>query len=374
MLANYLKIALRSILRNKLTSFINIAGLALALTSAMLIVYYVTDELAYDRHHPNAQRTYRVTRYFYDQDGNASLKLANVAPPIGMLIRNDFPEVEKLFRMLPVNTTVTLRQEDRENKSFREPNIFVSEPEIFDVIDIDLVEGNKEKALEKPFSIVLSEPAAQKYFGTTQVQGKTLQAFANGYEFQVTGVFKPLKPQTHFHPDFLISFSTLNDSIVYGRRALETNWGNNAFGTYLVLKEGEDPEALQAKFPDFLEKHFGTFVRNMDGGRSDFKASRVTSLQLQKITDIHLHSHLDDELEPPGNINNVYLMGIIGLFIILIATFNFINLSTAQATRRAKEVGIRKVAGALKSQLIRQYLSESIVIALAACFLAVAAS
>jgi putative ABC transport system permease protein len=374
MLANYLKIAIRSIFRNKLTSFINIAGLALALTSAMLILFYVTDELHYDRHHPNADRTYRVTRYFYDQDGNASLKLSNVAPPIGMLIRNDFPEVEKLFRMLPINTTVTLPQEGTEGKSFREPNIFVSEPEIFDVLNITMVEGNPAIALEKPYSILLSEQTALKYFGTTAIQGKTIQAFANRYEFQVTGVFKPFNVQTHFHPDFLISFSTLNDSTVYGRRQLETNWGNNSFGTYIVLKEGEHADALRAKFPDFLDKHFGAFVRNREGSNPDFKASKVTSLQLQKITDIHLRSHLDDELEPPGNIINVYLMSLIGFFIILIASFNFINLSTAQATKRAKEVGIRKVAGAYKTQLIRQYLSESVLVALIACSLAIAAS
>jgi putative ABC transport system permease protein len=371
MFLNYLKVALRSIFRNKLTSFINIAGLALALSSALLITFYVVDELSYDKHHPQADRLYRVTRYFYDQDGNASLRLANVAPPIGMLMRNDFPEIEKLFRMLPINTTVTLREDGQEDKSFREPNIFISEPEIFDMLEVNLTEGNKTTALEKPGTMVLSEAMAEKYFGSTQVQGKTLELF--GFPVQITGVYKPFKPQTHFHPDFLVSFSTLNDSTVYGRRRLETNWGNNAFGTYLVLKEGEDANALERTFPDFLDKHFGTFARANFGAPPDFVASKVTSLQLQKVSDIHLHSHLDDELEPPGNINTVYLMGTIGLFIILIAGFNFINLSTAQATKRAKEVGIRKVAGAFKTQLMNQYLSESVVISLFACALALGA-
>ncbi len=368
MLLNYFKVALRSIFRNKLTSFINISGLALALTSALLIVFYLADEVSYDKHHPSADRIYRVTRYFYDQDGNASLRLANVAPPIGMLMRNDFPEIENLFRMLPLNTTVTLREEGKEDKSFRERNIFITEPEIFTILDVTLTQGNKATALEKPGTMVLSEAMAEKYFGTTQVQGKTLELF--GFPIQVTGVFKSFKPQTHFHPDILIAFSTLNDSTIYGRRALETNWGNNAFGTYLLLKAGEDAQSLEAKFPDFLDRHFGAHVRGMNPDNTDFKASKVTSLQLQKITDIHLHSHLDDELEPPGNINNVYLMGVIGLFIILIASFNFINLSTAQATKRAKEVGIRKVAGAFKTQLIRQYLSESVLIALFGCAIA----
>ncbi len=371
MFFNYLTVALRSIFRNKLTSFINIAGLALALTCAMLITFYVVDELSYDRYHPHADRLYRVTRYFYDQDGNASLRLANVAPPIGMLLRNDFPEIETLFRMWPLNTTVTLREEGNEDKSFREPNILVSEPEIFDILQVNLKEGNKATALEKPGTMVLSEAMAEKYFGTTQVQGKTLEIF--GFPVQITGVFESFKPQTHVHPDFLIAFSTLNDSTIYGRRRLETNWGNNSFGTYILLKEGEDANALEAKFPDFLDRHYGAFVRGLNPDNSDFKASKSTSLQLQKITDIHLRSHLDDELEPPGNINNVYLMSMIGLFIMLIASFNFINLSTAQATRRAKEVGIRKVAGAFRLQLIRQYLSESVMIALFACAMAIAA-
>jgi putative ABC transport system permease protein len=368
MILNYLKVALRSIFRNKLTSIINIAGLALALTCALLITFYVVDELSYDRHHPNAERLYRVTRYFYDQDGNASLRLANVAPPIGMLMRNDFPEIENLFRMLPLNTTVTLREEGNEDKSFREPNIYISEPEIFEILDVNLLEGNQATALENPGTLVLSEEMAEKYFGTTQVQGKTLEVF--GFPVQVTGVFKSFKPQTHFHPDFLIAFSTLNDSTIYGRRRLETNWGNNSFGTYLLLREGEDAKALESKLPEFLDKHYGTFARANFGAPPDFVASKVTSLQLEKVTDIHLHSHLDDELEPPGNINTVYLMGTIGLFIILIAGFNFINLSTAQATKRSKEVGIRKVAGAFKTQLMYQYLSESVMISLFACAIA----
>ncbi len=370
MLTNYLKVALRSLYRNKLVSFINIAGLALALTSALLIALYVTDELSYDRHHPNAERVYRVTRYFYDQNGTVSLRLSNVAPPIGMLIRNDFPEVEKLFRMLPINTTVTLPEEGEEKKAFREPRLYVSEPEIFDILNVDLAEGNEETALVDPFSILLSEPMAEKYFGTKQVQCKMLQVFANRYPFKVTGVFRPFPSQSHFHPDFLLSFSTLNDTTIYGRQGLETNWGNNAFGTYIRLKEGESPESLESRFPDFLDRHFGTFARANFGAPPDFVASKGTSLQLQPITDLHLRSHLDDELEPPGNINNVYLMAIIGLFIILIASFNFINLSTAQATKRAKEVGIRKVAGAFRLHLIRQYLFESVLIALISCAIA----
>ena len=373
MITHYLKAAVRSARRNKLTASINIIGLALAITCALLISLYLTDELTYDKHHANADRLYRVTRTFYNQNGEPSLKLANVAPPIGMLLKNDFLEIEKMFRTLSYNTTITLPEEGTEKKVFREPNIFVSEPDIINLLNVELTEGNPRTALEKPYSIMLSEPMAMKYFGTTQVQGKHLLVFSNRYDFEVSGVYKPFKAQTHFHPDFLISFSTLNDTLVYGRRDLETNWGNNAFGTYFLLKAGEDPNKLESKLPDFLDKHYGAFAI-ANGAPANFKASQTTSLQLQNIQDIHLKSHLDDELEPPGNITTVYLMGTIGVFIILIAAFNFINLSTAHASKRAKEVGVRKVAGAYRTQLIAQYLSESVLMALLGFVLAVGAT
>lgn len=364
MLLYYFKVAVRSAFRNKLTASINIIGLALAISCALLISLFVTDELAYDTQHPQASRLYRVTRTFYNQDGEPSLKLSNVAPPIGMLMKHDFPEIEKMFRTLSFNTTVTLPEEGAERKVFREPNIFASEPDILNMLQVKVLEGNPTTALEKPFTMMLSEPMALKYFGTTQVQGKHLQIFSNRYDFEITGVFKPFAPQTHFHPDFLLAFNTLNDSTLYGRRGLETNWGNNAFGTYFILKDGEDAEAFEKKLPDFLDRHFGPYAIANFGAPADFKASRGTSLHLQNIQDIHLKSQLDDELEPPGNINTVYLMGIIGVFIVLIASFNFINLSTAQATKRAREVGVRKVAGAYKTQLVTQYLSESVLMAL----------
>ncbi len=372
MLKNYVKVALRSIQRNRLTSFINVAGLALAMACCLLIALYVEDELSYDRHHRNADRTYRVTRYFYDQQGATSLKLSQVAPPIGMYLRHDFPEIEKVCRTLNLNAIVTVSEDPKAVKSFREENVFVAEPEFFDIFTVNVVEGNPGTALTEPFTIMLSERAAERYFGTTHVQGRSLQVLSSQFEFKVSGVFESFPAQGHFHPDFLISFSTMNDSTVYGREGLETNWGNNAFGTYILLRDHVAPEGIEAAFPDFLDNRFGAFAKANFGAPADFVASRGTSLQLQKLTDIHLHSHLDDELEPPGNIRNIYLMGVIGGFIILIASFNFINLSTAQATKRAKEVGVRKVAGAQKHQLVRQYLSESVLIALFAGVIAIA--
>jgi putative ABC transport system permease protein len=374
MIRNYLVVAIRNILRNKLTSFINVAGLALAMGCAVLIYFYVTDEISYDRYNSKEGRTYRITRDFISKDGSTNLRLANVAPPIGPLIKNDFGEVEVMARTLPSSTVVGLEQNGELKKSITEENIYVAEPDIFRIFDFQIESGDAKVALNRPFTVMLSEGMAIKYFGTLlNVVGRRLR-FDNQYDLEVTGVYKKLPPQAHWHPEFLISFSTLNDSTIYGRKGLETNWGNNAFGTYVLLHEGVNPEKLQVQFPGFIDRHYGTYVRKMAGAPTDFVGSKVTRLNIQKVTDIHLHSHLDDELEANGNINNVYMITVIGIFIVLIACFNFVNLSTARASMRAKEVGLRKVVGAFRNQLIWQYLSESIMMALIALILAIVLS
>jgi putative ABC transport system permease protein len=369
MIKNYLKVALRSIFRNKMTAFINIAGLAMAMCCATLIYLFVSDELSYDRYHTHADRTYRVTRIFYNKEHTPTLHLASVAPPIGPLLKNDFGEIELMARTLQFGSVVGL-EENGELKSFTEDNVFLAEPDLFKIQDIQVVSGNPEADFKRPFTVMLSETAAKRYFNDMNIIGKRLR-FDNTNDLEVVGVFKNLSPQTHWHPDFLVSFVTLEDDNVYGRKGLETNWGNNSFTTYLLLSPGTDPQKLAHQFPSFLDKHYGSYVRTMAGVSPDFVASKTTELTLQKITDIHLHSHLDDEIEVNGNINNVYMMSIIGIFIVLIACFNFINLSTARATKRAKEVGLRKVVGAFKNQLIGQYLSESVLIAFIALILSV---
>ncbi|MBY0436318.1 MAG: permease prefix domain 2-containing transporter, partial [Cyclobacteriaceae bacterium] len=362
MFENYLKVALRNIFKNKLTAVINIAGLALAIASALLIYLYIRDEVSYEKYHSKADRIYRVTRDFLSPDGVANLKLGNVAPPIGPLIKNDFGEVEVMARTINFNMVIGLEENGELKKSFSEQRIFLAEPEIFKIFDFNIISGNAATALDRPLTIMLSEKAAEKYFGDQNVVGKRLRG-NNQLDLEVTGVYKNLPLQSHWHPDMLIAFSTLNDSTIYGRRRLETNWGNNSFGTYLLLEEGYDPVRLESKMPAFLDKHFGPYAKANYGVKPDFVASKSTALHIQKVTNIHLHSHLDDELEVNGNINNVYMMGVIGMFIVLIAGFNFINLSTARATKRAKEVGMRKAVGAYKNQLVTQYLSESILTA-----------
>lgn len=373
MLINYLKVALRSILRNKLTAFINIAGLALAITCALMIYLYVTNELSYDRYHSKADRIYRITRDFLSEDGNVNLKLANVAPPIGPLIKNDFGEVEALARTANFGFVIGLEEDGELKKVFNEEYLFLVEPDIFKIFDIDIQSGDQSASLERPYTVLLSEKTAKRYFNSTEVAGKRLRANST-FDLEVTGVYKDFPNESHFHPELLVSFSTLNDSTIYGKKRLETAWGNNAFGTYVLLEKGADVANVQSKLPDFIKRHFGPYAIANWGAPADFDATKATRLFIEPVTDIHLKSSRADELETNGNANSVYLMAIIGLFIVLIACFNFINLSTARATRRAKDVGLRKVVGAFRNQLVTQYLNESVLISLFSLFIALALS
>lgn len=367
MIRNYLKVALRSISRSKLTSFINIAGLALAMACCLLIVLFIRDEVSYDRHHQHADRIYRVTRNFLSPDGSVNLHLGHVAPPFGPLLKNDFPEFKEVARTLQSRVTVSYRENGEEKKVFNENNAFFCEPEIFSIFDIPVEVGDPEKSLEDPFHILMSKKTAQRYFGNENAVGKSLK-IGNQFDVMVSGIFNDFPRQSHWHPDILISFSTLNDTTIYGRNGLETNWGNNSFSTYILAEEGFDVAKAESQFPMFLDRHMGPEMSASDAPMP----SVWTTLFLQRVTDIHLHSRLDSEIESNGNIRTVYMMGIVGLFIILIACFNFVNLSTARATKRLKEVGLRKVVGAFRSQLISQHLSESVLIAFFALLLAVA--
>jgi putative ABC transport system permease protein len=359
MLINYLKVAFRSLTRNKLTSFINIAGLALAMTCCLLIYLFIKDELSYDRYHANADKIYRVTRNFLSQDGSVSLHLGHVAPPFGPLLKNDFTDIKEVARTLQYSVLFAIEENGERKLSFNEDNTFLAEPSILKIFSIPVLQGDPTQGLERPFTVMLSDKMAQKYFGNENVQGKHFRV-NNQFDLEITGVFQSFPEQSHWHPDFLVSFSTLEDDNIYGRKGLESNWGNNSFGTYILVNNQFDAKKVQAEFPAFIDRHMG-----QEAASNNYPMpSTWTNLFLQPLTDIHLHSHLDSEVEANGNINNVYMMSVIGIFIILIACFNFINLSTARATKRAKEVGLRKVVGAFKNQLVVQYLSESILTAL----------
>jgi putative ABC transport system permease protein len=367
MIRNYLKIAFRVLQRGKLSAFINVFGLALAMACSMLIYVYIADELAYDRYHSNHNRIYRVTRDFRSPDGTVSLHLGHLAAPFGPLLKNDFPELEAVVRTLKRRLLVALLSPNGEiSKSFYEPDVYFAEPEILKIFSIPVVSGSADGALGGPLHVMLSETTARKYFATDSPLGKSIR-LGDVSNAMVSGVFADFPDQSHWHPEILVSFSTLNDSTFYGRKQLETNFRDNSFGTYVLVQESFDPKSMETQFPDFLNRH-------LNRSSNDPKASSWTTLFLQPLTDIHLRSHLDSEEEVNGNVSNVYMMGVISVFIMLIACFNFVNLSTARASKRAREVGLRKVAGAHRHQLIYQYLSESVLIAMIALVVALAFS
>src|SRR5687768_17034508 len=257
MIKNYLKVAFRSIFRNKLTAFINIAGLALAMTCSLLIILFIKDEISYDRYHSKADRIYRVTRNFLSPDGSVNLHLGHVSPPFGPLLKNDFPHFEEVVRTLQNRVLISLEENSEEKKSFYENNAFFAEPEIFKVFDIPVTQGNPEKALADPFHLLMSEKTAKKYFGDQNPVGRSVRV-GNQFNVVVSGVFKDFPRQSHWHPEILVSFSTLNDTTIYGRRRLETNWGNNSFATYILVKEPFDKQNVETQFPAFLDKHMAS--------------------------------------------------------------------------------------------------------------------
>ncbi|MHA4811855.1 ABC transporter permease [Flavitalea flava] len=361
MLKNYLKIAVRNLMKYKFISFINLFGLTIGMACCLLILTYILHEVNYDKYNSRADRIYRVTRSFNNKDGIVSLHLGAVAPPFGPLLQNEFPDIQKITRILLAGTT-PMRYEE---KIFNEKNVYFADNNFFSVFDVILTKGNPATALADPFSIMLTENAARKYFGNEDPMNKVIRLNSKN-NFKVTGIYKDFPSTAHLHPEILLSFNTLKDSAIYGEHNLLTNWGNNSFFTYLLFPKDYPAKNLEAQFPAFLDKNMPA-----DYAGPGSKPSKFTKLYLQKLTDIHLRSHLDEEIEENSDISRVYIFGAIALFILLIACINYMNLSSARSTLRAKEIGIRKVAGALRSEIITQFLSESVLIAWLAILLSI---
>jgi putative ABC transport system permease protein len=359
MIRNYLKIAIRNLLRYRFISFINLFGLTIGLTCCLLITVYILNELSYDKYNKHAGNIYRVTRSFNNSDGVVSLNLATISPPFGYYFPTDFPEIKKMTRLLDNGITPMKYKE----KMFNERSIFFADENLFDVFTVNVLKGNPKTALYDPFSVMLTEETAKKYFGDEDPMDKSIR-FNNQFDVKVTGIYKAFPSNAHMHPGMLLSFNTLKDSVVYGERNLERSWGNNSFFTYLLMPDNFSPRSMLAQFPSFID-------RRMAGQEYVGKqASKFTKLGLQKLTDIHLYSHTDYEAEPNGDISRVYIFSAIALFILLIACINYMNLSTARSALRAKEIGIRKVSGAQRKELITQFLGESVLICWAAILLA----
>jgi putative ABC transport system permease protein len=357
MFRNYFKISVRNLMKYKFISFINLFGLTVGLTCCLLITAYIVNELSYDRYNKNADHIYRVERTFLNAEtGALSLQLGAVAPPFGPLLQNDFQAVKKMTRILPIGTAAIKYKEN----IFNQDDICFADENLFNVFDFKVTKGNPALALSDPYSVMMTEETAKKYFGNADPMNKIVR-LNNQLDFKVTGIYKALPSNSHWHPKVMISFNTLKDSAIYGAENLRTNWGNNAFYTYLLVPDHFNVKKFEAQLPAFQNRHIPSDGR--------YKASDYSILSLRKLTDIHLYSHTDEEIEINGDIKRVYIFSAIALFILLIACINYMNLSSARSVLRAKEIGVRKTAGAGKGELIAQFLTESVFIAwLAALF------
>lgn len=362
MLQNYIKLAWRNIVRHKFISAINISGLAIGLTCCLLITAYIVNELSYDKFNANADRTYRVTRIFYDGNGAENLHLSAVAPPFGPLLQTAFPDIEKMTRLYPAGT-VSLKYSD---KLFNEHDSYFADENFAKIFTVDIVKGDTKNALVNPYSVMITPELAKKYFGDEDPINKSLIIDNSKHAFTVTGIFNPFPVNAHMHPNMLMSFSTLRDTALYGEKQLETNFGNNAFYTYLLFPENYNVASIEKQLPSFLDNYV-----HFPKAPQTYKTSKGTALTLQKLTDIHLRSHLDDEIENNGDIKRVYIFSVIALFILIIACINYMNLSSARSVIRAKEIGVRKVVGAQRSEIIRQFLGESVLITWIALLIAI---
>ena len=348
MLRNYLRIAVRNIAGNPLFSAINIVGLAIGLACCILITLFVRHELSYDRHWNDADRVYRVVRDF---TGN-NLRLAAVAPPIAPLLKEDFPEIEEYVRIMPTGSVAMTI----DGETINDATMVVADPNVFEFFDLDIIGGDPEQALARPTNIVLTERAANRYFGNDDAIGRTINV-AGQADMTVSAVIRDLPDNTHMSFEMLVPIELVE--FIFGDGALES-WGSNNYYTYLRLPEGYDPENLSSRFVDFIAKHRGE------------AATQGTALHLQRLLDIHLKSNRDAEWTPNGSSAIVYTFSAVALVVLLIACVNFMNLTTARSTQRAKEVGVRKVVGANRRNLIVQFLGESILLTALAMLLAIA--
>src|SRR5260221_2712471 len=359
MLRSYLTSAFRRLVKNKTYAVLNAIGLSVGLACFTLIGLWVKDELSYDRFHPKADRIYRVGGIFTDESGK--FDQAVTPPPLTTSLLNDFPEVEDAVRLDMNNATVR-----KEDKQFIENDIILTDPSFFRMFSFELKAGDPRTALNDPYSIILSESMAKKYFGNDDPIGQLITLFrydpeGQGKEYKVTGVIGDCPSNSQFRYNFLVSFKILE---VYNPEVLqEYGWYNNSYYTYLLLKSGKSPQQLQAKFPKFLEKYMG--VHN-----KEWKISYAYFLQ--PLTDIHLQSHLRYEIRETSSIGYVVIVATIGMIVLLLASINYVNLSTAFSSSRFKEVGVRKVMGAMKKQLVGQYLMESWLMALSSLALSFA--
>lgn len=357
MLKNYFKIALRNLSRQRFYSFINIGGLALGIAACLLIVLYIRHEISFDKHYVHADRIFRVNGEI--KFGGNHYQLAVAPAPLAEAFIQEYPEVESAVRFRNRGSYLVKRENGTE--SLREHHVIWADSTFFKVFSIPVLQGNAASALREPNSIVISKSMAEKYFAGEQPLGQTL-ILDGELNARITAVFEDMPQTSHFRFDILISMAGLDE-------AKSTNFLSNNFNTYLLLRPSAEARALEKKLAGFVAKYIGPQAASALGG--DFTLEKFLSAgnkieyTLMPVTDIHLHSDRTAELSVNSDITYVYLFGAVALFILSIACINFMNLSTARSANRAKEVGLRKAMGSLRHHLVRQFLTESIVLS---CF------
>lgn len=355
-----LKIAVRTLWRNKSFSAINILGLSIGLATCMVIMVFIYHELSYDKFNEKSDRIVRVI--FVGSVQGGKMKEAHVMPPVAQTLKADFPEVEDATRLRIAGSPMVSYQD----KILKAEGFAYVDSNFFDVFTLPMVAGNPATALSHPESVVITKETAHMYFGNEDPLGKVIHIKSWNKSFTVTGIINEVPSASHFHFSFFASMSGLEE-------ARQNSWMTSEFFTYLVLPEGYDYKKLEAKLPGVINKYLGPQLQQgMGMTLQEFREKgNELGLQLQRLTDIHLRSDATGELSATSDIRYVYIFGAIALFMLLIACINFMNLSTAGASKRAKEVGIRKVIGSGKKQLIWQFLAESIVLTFIALFIAI---
>ena len=360
MLKNYIKIAFRNLLRNKSFSVINIAGLAIGISTCLLLMLYVENELSYDRFNKKADQMVRVI--FRGSAGGGQMNEATVMPPAAKILKNDFPEVLESTR-LRLGGSPRFTYQD---KVFKGDQFAFVDSNFLEVFTLPLTEGNSETALVKPNTAVISAKMAAKFFGNADPIGKVLVNKDYNTSYLITGVLGEIPENSHFHFELFVSMAGNQD-------AKEDSWLTSGFYTYLVLPKGYDYKKLESKLSQTVDKYMSPQLKKAMGlTLTEYrKKGDDLGLYLQPLTDIHLRSNLTSEIEASGDIKYVYIFSVISVFMLIIACINFMNLSTAGASKRAKEIGVRKVLGSAKKHLVFQFLTESVLVALVALTLAI---
>jgi putative ABC transport system permease protein len=350
MLKNYFRIAYRNLLKNKIYSFVNILGLAIGIAACFFIFQYVYFESGYDKFNKNAKDIYRVPISYSGSFANLPTTACN-HPGVGPAMKAEFPEVVDYARIVPANifmpaSAVTYHDPQGRSITFNEEKIYFADASFFKIFSYPLLSASQATALKDPNTAVISKATAARYFGNENALGKIINI--NGEPWKVAGVFRDVPQDSHLKFDILLSFITFSTEITNS-----FGWKWPEFYTYILLAPGADPKKIEARFPAFIDKYIGKIMRELNFG---------CSFHMQPLADIHLRSNYGKEAEANGSEREVWFLTIIGIFILVIAWINYINLSTARSMERAKEVGLRKVVGGLRLQLIAQFILESVVV------------